>query len=200
MQSASVNRDYPLADRVHLTFDRVEDRIALALDRRSGERKAAWLTRRVFRQLLDVYAARLGGTSEAAAHAPAAQRDEVLQMEHASAVAARRQERPASKPASAASSAAADEGASFGPPDHLVTRVHVGNRGRRLVVAFDGVVYPLADGGDTEPAALGVLVLDRVRAHQFLDILRAKGREAEWGLPQPPEWTGRIQRPRTATN
>lgn len=195
MQAASADWDYPLADRVHLTFDRTHDRIVVALDTRGGKRVAAWLTRRVLRRLLDAYTTRLRRTSAAVAHAPAAQRDEVLQMEHASAVAARRDE-----PAFSAPDSVGGHEALSGPPQFVVTRVHLGNRGRRFVVAFDGVEDATLEHGYGEPSAIGAVLLDRARAHQFLEILRAKGREAEWDLPQPPEWAGRIQRPNTATN
>mgnify|MGYP006447514987 CR=1 FL=1 len=78
---------YPVAQRLDVGVSKVEDRIAVVAHTAEHGTRAAWLTRRLLRQLLGSYAGVLEQTSQTAARTPPAYRDDVLQMEHVTALA-----------------------------------------------------------------------------------------------------------------
>jgi hypothetical protein len=186
MAPTETTQTYPVATKLDVGVNRLEDRVVLIAETVSQERRAALLTRRMMQRLLEKIAAVLERTSETASQAASGHRDEVLQMEHVSALASLDREGDESDPP--ARRAAEEPSAVF-----LITDAHFKARGGRIVVALDGVER-CRDGADgTARGEVFVLVADRTTAHKVLAMLKDKADEAEWDLPRPSGWTDKLQ-------
>jgi len=171
---------YPAARTVQLGVNHAEDRVVLVCDTAQHGRRAAWLTRRLMRRLLNRYAGFLADSNPTAAQAGPGHREDILQMEHLSALAEE----------SADDDTAGTGDAPGEPPDHfLVTEAHFQNRGSTIVLALDGVARPGAATSHTGREAVLAVSLARTDAHRLLDMFKRKADEAAWDLPAPSAWT-----------
>jgi len=181
MSEQPQSQDYPIAIQLMVGVNAVEDRLVLIATTKAGDQRAALLTRRLVRTLLDSYTDMLAGTGERASQATPDVRDEVLQMEHVSALA--------SGPGDAGPGTQGD--ATPAPSAaYLVTDGQFEGREQRIVLAFDGL-RRRPDGADKEPVF--ALMLARTTAHKVLRLLTDKADEAGWDLPTPSAWTQTIQ-------
>ncbi|SDG15745.1 hypothetical protein SAMN05216241_10647 [Limimonas halophila] len=169
--------DYPVARTLQLGVNRVEDRLVLIAHTVRDGPRAAWFTRRLLRQLLNRYASFLAESSPTAAQADPAQRGEILQMEHISAL-------------ETGGDGGDNPGGASDPAAHfLVTEAHLQARKGAIVLALDGLRRH-GDGADgTARERVCALTLDRPNAHKILDVLKRKSDEAGWDLPAPSDWT-----------
>jgi len=173
---------YPAARSLQLGINRVEDRVVLICHTLRHGRRAAWLTRRLLRTLLDRYAGFLADSSPTAAQVGPAHRADVLQMEHISALAA--------DSTGEEEAETGERGDADAPPGHfLVTEAHFQAREGAIVLALDGVARPGDGANRTGREAVFALSLARTDAHKLLDMLKRKGEEAGWDLPAPSPWT-----------
>jgi hypothetical protein len=184
---AEPTSDYPVATKLDVGINRVEDRIVLIAETRGHGRRAAWLTRRLLRLLLDRYAEVIAGSSPTAAQAPPGQRDEVLQMEHVGAL-------------EAGSDAEDDDTAERTAPSghYLVTDARMQVRGGNILLALDGVTRSAEGPNGDSRQPVYAMILDRTHAHKILALLRDKGEEAAWDLPEPSAWTEKLAQAGTA--
>jgi hypothetical protein len=183
-QQPDQTKDYPVVRQLAVGVNVIEDRLVMIATTKNGDRLAALLTRRLMRNLLDKYADVLADTSARVSQAAAGQRDEVLQMEHVSALAAGQ--------ADAGQGTQGDQ-APAPSAGYLITDGQFQAREQSLVLALDGV-RRRPDGPDgTEREPVIGLMLDRTTAHQVLRLLTDKADEAGWDLPKPSAWTENIQ-------
>lgn len=173
----------PVARRLDVTYDAVEDRLVLYADTRSNGRRALMIPRRMLQRFLQRYGQVLRETSDVVARAAVDQQDEVLQMEHIGAIASI-EDAPTD-----AEGRIARERAVTAPADtYLATKADLHPRDGALTVAFYGLYRdPLgADGTQAEPVC--ALVLNRTQAHLVLAILHKHARRAQWGLDEGAAW------------
>lgn len=185
--------DVPVAAPETLTFPSIvaldmginqpEDRVVMIARTQAAGRKIILLTRRMMGQLLGNYAELMKRTSPAVARAPSAHQNEVLQMEHVSALIT------AAPPAPTPDSAAADE-----PSDqqaetvHLITEIRLQVTDSHLMIGFIGQRRHAPGIDENANDAVAAATMDRTEAHRFLAMLNDKAREAMWGLDGLCPW------------
>ncbi len=157
----------------HLSYDREEDRIVIAVDVDAGRRYGMALTRRLAKLMLGALADCAGKHSAGFAHADPHQRDTVLTFEHASAVEA---------------ALASGETKTHQPVKPFV-------RPARLV---HEVKLTPKDDGDVAMALYDrnqVLTLDLspARMHSFMAGLLELAAAAGWDLPRIAAWLDRAK-------
>ncbi len=168
-------------------FNPPEDRVVMIARTHDGGRRIILLTRRIMMQLLSYYADLMKRTSPAAARAPSQHQNEVLQMEHVSALASA----PAPTPSSPDAAGHSDGGSA---PEqvvetvHLVTEIRMQVSDTQLMIGFIGPRRHAADADEATIAPIAAATMDRAEAHRFLAMLNDKAREAVWGLDGLCPW------------
>jgi hypothetical protein len=190
MTEGNQSQDYPIANQLDVGVNAVEDRVVLIATTKGHGRRAVLLTRRLMKSLLSKYAQVLEQTSETASQAAASHKNEVLQMEHISALSQIDQEgggRSGGEGGHSQPQAAAPEAV------YLATGVHFQPRDANILLAFDGVHRDASAPNGTQPEPALGFVMDRTTAHKVLAMLQEKADEAEWDLPKPSGWTDKLQ-------
>jgi hypothetical protein len=182
-QQPDQTKDYPIAQKLDVGVNHVEDRVVLIVTTKGHGKRAVLLTRRMMKHLLKKYAQVLEKTSETASQAAASHKAEVLQMEHISALSQIDQETDETGDTGQPPQATADVG-------YLATDARFEARGDQILLAFDGLQrHP--DSNSKEPVC--GFPLDRTTAHRVLAMLKDKADEAGWDLPKPSGWTDKLQ-------
>jgi hypothetical protein len=188
MAETDQSHDYPIVNQLDVGINAVEDRVAMIVSTKGHGQRAVFLTRRLLKQLLKKYADVLEQTSTTASQAAAGHKDEILQMEHISALSQIDQE-------TAEKGDGGSKSQKVEAPDeaYLATNVHFRVQKGQIVLAFDGVQRGPAGADATQKHALCAFRLDRVTAHRVLAMLQDKANEAGWDLPKPSGWTDKLQ-------
>lgn len=176
---------FPSIVGLEMGFNPTEDRVVMSARTHAAGVRVILLTRRMMGQLLGHYAELMKRTSPAVARAPSAQQNEVLQMEHVSALMA-----GASAPPSPAPAPAAGEAAVEPPPQsaHLVTEIRMQVNDAHLMIGFIGPARFTPGADETLIAPIAAATMDRAEAHRFLALLNDKAKEGGWGLEGLCPW------------
>jgi len=183
-QTSEPTITFPSIIGLEMGFNPTEDRVVMLARTHSSGVRIILLTRRIMGQLLSHYAELIKRTSPAVARAPSAQQNEVLQMEHVSALMA--------GGSAAAAQPPAEEGDPASEPPkqsaHLVTEVRMQVNEAHLMIGFIGPARstPGVDEMLIEPIAAATM--DRAEAHRFLALLNDKAKEGGWGLDSLCPW------------
>jgi len=177
---------FPSVIALDMGFNAQEDRVIMIARTIAGGRRVIFVTRRMMAQLLGHSAELMTRPSPAAARAPSAQRNEVLQMEHVGALTTP----PASPPPAAASNPEAGLPASDQPLEsaHLVTEIRMQVTESQLMIGFMGQRRNAAGADEQLIDTIAAATMDRAEAHRFLAMLNDRARDAEWGLEGLCPW------------
>lgn len=183
-QSSEDTVTFPSIIGLEMGFNPTEDRVVMLGRTHSAGVRVILLTRRMMGQLLSHYAGLMKRTSPAVARAPSAHQNEVLQMEHVSALMS-----------GAAAPAAAPEAAEgVAPPEppeqsaHLVTEIRMQVNDAHLMIGFIGPARFTPGVDETLIAPIAAATMDRAEAHRFLALLNDKAKEGGWGLEGLCPW------------
>lgn len=176
---------FPSIIGLEMGVNPTEDRVVMLARTHAAGVKVILLTRRMMGQLLSHYAELMKRTSPAVARAASAHQNEVLQMEHVSALLA-----VASAPAPAAAEASEGEAAVEQPKQtaHLVTEVRMQVNDAHLMIGFIGPARFTPGADETLIAPIAAATMDRAEAHRFLALLNDKAKEGGWGLEGLCPW------------
>jgi hypothetical protein len=175
---------FPSIIGLEMGFNPTEDRVVMLGRTHSAGVRVILLTRRMMGQLLSHYAELMKRTSPAVARAPSAQQNEVLQMEHVSALMS-------GAAAPAAAPEAAEGEAPPEPPEqsaHLVTEIRMQVNDAHLMIGFIGPARFTPGVDETLIAPIAAATMDRAEAHRFLALLNDKAKEGGWGLEGLCPW------------
>lgn len=177
---------FPSIVALDMGINQPEDRVVMIARTQAAGRKIILLTRRMMGQLLGNYAELMKRTSPAVARAPSAHQNEVLQMEHVSALIT--PATPAPAPVSADSEAGTELPDQQPETVHLITEIRLQVTDSHLMIGFIGQRRhaPGIDENANDPVAAATM--DRTEAHRFLAMLNDKAREAMWGLDGLCPW------------
>ncbi|MFY7959588.1 MAG: hypothetical protein ACOVVK_05860, partial [Elsteraceae bacterium] len=179
---------FPSVVGLEMGFNPTEDRVVMLARTHSAGIKVILLTRRMMGQLLSHYAEVMKRTSPAVARAASAHQNEVLQMEHVSALlAGAAAPTPTAKPLTGEGEgdAASDQPAQTA---HLVTEVRMQVNDSHLTIGFIGPSRFTPGVDETLIAPIAAATMDRVEAHRFLALLNDKAKEGGWGLEGLCPW------------
>lgn len=175
---------FPSIIGLEMGFNPTEDRVVMLGRTHSAGVRVILLTRRMMGQLLSHYAELMKRTSPAVARAPSAHQNEVLQMEHVSALMS-------GAAAPAAAPEAAEGEAPPEPPEqsaHLVTEIRMQVNDAHLMIGFIGPARFTPGVDETLIAPIAAATMDRAEAHRFLALLNDKAKEGGWGLEGLCPW------------
>jgi len=175
---------FPSIVALDMGFNPQEDRVVMIARTHNDGRRIVLLTRRMMTQLLGHYAELMKRTSPAVARAPSAHLDEVLQMEHVSALS------KISPPSPAQDAAKSGEKPETLSPEtvHLVSEIRMQVSDSQLMIGFMGQRRHAPDVDEAAVAPVAAATMDRTEAHRLLALLNDKAREAGWGLDGICPW------------
>ena len=176
---------FPSIIGLEMGFNPTEDRVVMLGRTHSAGVRVILLTRRMMGQLLSHYAELMKRTSPAVARAPSAHQNEVLQMEHVSALMSGASAAPAPTPVPVEGEASVE------PPQqtaHLVTEIRMQVNDAHLIIGFIGPARFTPGADETLIAPIAAATMDRAEAHRFLALLNDKAKEGGWGLEGLCPW------------
>ncbi len=187
VQPAEDTLTFPSVIGLEMGFNPTEDRVVMIARTHSAGVKVILLTRRIMGQLLGHYAELMKRTSPAVARAPSQHQDEVLHMEHVSALMSN-----TGAPAAPGPQPPAPQPDAGGDPVqqsvHLATEIRMQMNDAHLMLGFIGPArFPPATD-ETLIAPIAAATMDRSEAHRFLALLNDKAKEGGWGLEGLCPW------------
>jgi hypothetical protein len=151
-------------------YDRVEDRLTLTATVPGQSVVPLWLTRRLARGVLTKLVELLMRSNDVLKRAPTEHREEVLLFEHVNALATAAERPTSERPGATRAPETATE--HRGTPT-IIVRVDFTPKAGGFGVRLFDVAGPRAG-----------LFLTRTQAHQLLDLLICKVRQADWGFEE----------------
>lgn len=214
IKSDTADVTYPLTQKIQVNYSAYEDRLVVSAERRGAGRLTLLLTRRMTMLMLQQMVEQLPSVS-GLDKTPAEYWQEVLQMAHQRARAARavaKDTEPvttdvaADVRAASAALGAADEragaqnaaqsqagtapgsGNGSEAPLYLATALTLRPAEGQLTLAFRGLPLPEAITEPRQHAPVMALPLDLDNVHQLLELLMGKAQEAQWHLSVDLPW------------
>ena len=183
MPSEQPSITFPSALKLDLGLNLKEDRLVMIAHTAASGARAMLLTRRMLVVLMDHYGNILKQTSPAA-KAQLQHQNEILQMEHISALFA-----DSEKSASAPGEQQPPASIELHPESvHLVTEVTMQMKDDHIIIGFSGQRQNTATSNEADVTPVAAVNLDRITAHKVLALFNDKAREAGWGLDTLYPW------------
>lgn len=180
---------YPVSAKLNITYNSVEDRLVVLVQRLKKGPARVLLTRHMTIVMLEQLLARLPEMSGFNKSAPQHWQD-ILQITHHHAMQSRAATEKQNKAAAAAAGDEAERAAALAKaPTYLATGMTLGRRELRLLMALRGFLLPdsMTQQSPTHEPIM-VIPLELEHVHQIIEVLMIRASEGHWRLPHELPW------------
>ena len=186
--SEGTSQSFPRVRRIQLGYSPAEDRVLLRLAMVTGERRLAWIPRRVMGRLMARLNEALKRSHPAGEGQPAA--DAVMAMEHVAARSELAGQRQNTEQSTGQAQEEHDRTQVRPLEDlaYLVTQERIDVQQGQVLVGLLGHDLPSTPGLAQTPRPVGALSLSRTQAHELLRMLTEQAEAAQWDLGRSVSW------------